>query len=661
MSRHVPEVPFQSEGVILMAVQFNSSLVPDGFDVRDHGVFFTGGDKPIQVTVVKAWVSGRIRTLLGSDWSVEVAWRDLDGSDKAAVVPYKNMGSKGFLEELAKDGLFVLPGAASYFARFLALAVALPSMPSVRIHRKLGFLTTESGVSPSQLAFMLPYACLRPAQADGAERVEQPELIKFHPQMPSRTFDSYAAAGTLEQWQGALRPLSGNALVVFAVCVGFASPFLSLVGLDNVIFHLYGNSSVGKTTALQAAVSVWGRGSDPQRSGRGRSLIERWNSTGNAMEPMAATHSGLLLAIDELGSSGDAMVSVYNATSGLGKARMSDTGSMRDQHEWSLCILFSGEFSIQEKIEATTKRKAKTGEIIRANDIPVSELARDQSLSTESEGALISQLKQQCGECYGTAGPAFMQAVIDHFQEEPALREWLKGYVDLYHERLLDAAKESGQILGPAHSRAIRRFAFVAAVGCLASQTEALPFTEQVVLQAVASVSSAWLTALPPLSEGERALESIRDYVLRNHSKILDLDGWRESGRSGAPRDTMGIKKGGLLLFTKEQFAAACGDFLPREALGYLRDQGILKREGEKLTCRVDISELGMKRFPFYAVYSNRLLSGFDVTSSEVEQDGSVEADKIMESRDPDGSASLRRSASVLVAKDYRKSAKSRG
>lgn len=657
--------------------------IPADFDVPPTGVYFTNGDAdPKQLTTVPAWVVGVHRTLIGNHWSVEIAWKDHDGNIKTAIIAYTDLLQRSnILEELAQDGLLFLPGATNLFARYIALAVALPTTPRVRTHRKLGFFTLERDGQPDTLGFMLPYTCLLPArdepadaaetddtppQADGASKANQPpeEAIRFHPLLQSKTFEAYTPTGELEDWQATIAPMAGNALIVFAVCAGFASPFLALAGLDNVIFHLFGNSSTGKTSALQAGVSPWGRGSDPQLSGQARSLIERWNSTSNAMEPMAATHSDLLLAIDELGSSGDATVSVYNATSGRGKARMTDTGGMRDQHQWSLCILSSGEFSMQEKIEETTKRKAKTGEIIRANDIPVAELAHDNTLSQDEERQLIEALKRQCGESYGTAGPAFIQIVLDHFRTEAPLRDWLKGTIDTFHAEMVEAAEASGRHLGPAHVRAMRRFAFVSAVGCLASQTEVLPFSEEVVAQSIAAVSEAWLSGLPPLSEGERALDDIRAYVVRNAGQILNFDAWKATGcqQSGLPRDMRAILKKDLLLFTPEQFAQACGDMSVKEALKYLHGQGILRREGTKMAYRVDIAELGLKRFPFYALHAKRLLSGDELKPGagttpddpESEEDGEdIELDYENEMPDAEQVAaakarSLARSGQVL-------------
>ena len=321
--------------------------------------------------------------------------------------------------------------------------------------------------------------------------------------------------------------LAGNDLMVFALCVAFASPLVGIAGVDIVIFHLFGKSSTGKTAALQVAMSVLGMAGDPQfPEGTG---IERWHSTPNGAELIFAAHSGMLVAIDEIGSSGDAMMSVYNATSGKGKTRMTDIGRMREQLEWILCILSSGEISMQEKIEASNKRQAKTGEMIRAMDIPVATLASDANLTQTEQSTLIRDVKRRCGTTYGTAGPEFMQRVIDYFETDANLRAWLVEAIDTTQAELAENAARRRK-LDSAHERAMRRFAFVAAAGNLASQMGVLPLPTETVERAIAAVSDAWLEALPPLSEGELALESIRNYVVSNHAQILEYDSWSKFG-----------------------------------------------------------------------------------------------------------------------------------
>ena len=616
-----------------------SNFVPSEFDVTDEGVFIGDEDSIKQLTTVPAWVSGLTRTLSASHWSIVITWLDLDGKEKTAIVAYDMLQSRnGVLDTLMRDGLFIIPGCQQMFARFLALSAALPDIPRIRTHRQLGFFTVPNGEDEELLAFMLPNQCILPQLVTEVTEVTEAEevveetvnklvsenAVTFHPLLDSPTFSAYSASGTLAEWQNSVQPLADNPLLVFALSVAFAGPFLNVSNMDNVIFHLFGNSSTGKTTALQVASSVWGKGADPQSCGHSGTLIERWNTTQNAMEPIAATHSGIFLAMDELGSSGDSVISVYNITAGKGKARMSETGALRDQHVWTLCTLSSGEFSMLEKIESGTNRKAKTGEIIRAMDIPVTELvsASAEATDQETERQKIEQLKRACSEVYGTAGPAFIQAVLNTYSSESSLKAHLLSVIDEYHQQMVEFASTSGWRLSSAHVRALRRFALVMTVGILAIEHKILPFTEDVLCYAMETVISAWLSALPPLCEGERALAAIRHYVLKNTAQILDYDSWENSGflLSVIPHSMKAIQKRDLLLFTQEQLQEACNGMPLRETLHYLRDQGMLKREKDKMTYRVDIQALNVKRVAFYALKVQDLMSGCDMPEPEFEE-----------------------------------------
>jgi uncharacterized protein (DUF927 family) len=82
---------------------------------------------------------------------------------------------------------------------------------------------------------------------------------------------------------------------VLAVSTAFAGPLLGLTGAEGGGLNLHGPSSKGKTTALQAAASVWGRGAtDP-------GFVRSWRGTANSQESGAALVSDTLLCLDEIG------------------------------------------------------------------------------------------------------------------------------------------------------------------------------------------------------------------------------------------------------------------------------------------------------------------------------------------------------------------------
>ena len=69
---------------------------------------------------------------------------------------------------------------------------------------------------------------------------------------------------------------------------------LHLAGLEGGGLNLFGQSSRGKTTCLQAAASVWGRGATP-------GYVRAWRATANELEGAAAQSTDTFMVLDELG------------------------------------------------------------------------------------------------------------------------------------------------------------------------------------------------------------------------------------------------------------------------------------------------------------------------------------------------------------------------
>ena len=91
---------------------------------------------------------------------------------------------------------------------------------------------------------------------------------------------AYRVSGTLKAWQGMARLAVGNSRLVFLLSTAFAGPLLQLVGVEGGGVHLVGSSTVGKTTGLKVAGSVWGGGGL-------NGYIRTWRATDNALEGTA--------------------------------------------------------------------------------------------------------------------------------------------------------------------------------------------------------------------------------------------------------------------------------------------------------------------------------------------------------------------------------------
>jgi putative DNA primase/helicase len=98
------------------------------------------------------------------------------------------------------------------------------------------------------------------------------------------------------------------------------------VGHDGGGIHTYGGSSIGKTTGLFLAASVWGRGSSAG------GYVRAWSATRNGREAAAASTSDTVLIFDELSTvdAHEADSAIYELMNGSGKTRMARDTSLRE-------------------------------------------------------------------------------------------------------------------------------------------------------------------------------------------------------------------------------------------------------------------------------------------------------------------------------------------
>jgi len=269
----------------------------------------------------------------------------------------------------------------------------------------------------------------------------------------------YESNGTLDEWKDSVGKLvADHTRGVFAVSAAFAAPLLALIGEDGGGFNLRGPSSIGKTTLLRASASVWGRADE-------HGIIKTWRATANGIEGTATMFSDTLLPLDELGiASGQDVGSItYSLSSGIGKQRSQRDGSAKPVNTWRVITLSTGEVGIADKIRESG-RKVRAGQEIRIIDLPA-----DAKLSFgvfDNGGADSDPEKLARDICaaaityYGTAGPAFVKAVLAKGAD--TIAKIVKESRDAFREEAA-AGVTNGQVL-----RGANRFGLVAAAGELA-------------------------------------------------------------------------------------------------------------------------------------------------------------------------------------------------
>src|SRR5262249_18192470 len=203
----------------------------------------------------------------------------------------------------------------------------------------------------------------------------------------------------------------GHSRALFTISTAFVPPLLELIGEGGGGFNLRGPSSIGKTSLLCSAASVWSNG------GEQGGYIKTWRATANGLEGTAALYSGTLLPLDELSIASGHEVGniVYSLASGIGKQRAQRDGSARAPKTWRVTILSTGEIGIAAKIQESGRR-ARAGQEVRIIDVDAdAEHGHGVFDHAGADGSkkLADNLKKTAATFYGVAGPAFVKAIED--------------------------------------------------------------------------------------------------------------------------------------------------------------------------------------------------------------------------------------------------------
>jgi putative DNA primase/helicase len=538
--------------------QSNPVKWPHGYTLNDKGLWFDPGEDKTPVHLSGPFtVLGLARDPNGDGWSIALEWKDRDHIQHRHFLPLADLIGDGteVLKPLASGGLELSP-QADRLRKLKAALVGLNCGSRVRLVRRSGWHGD---------VFVLPHATVGKAVGERVVYDGKADAAR------------YGESGTLAEWiETVAKPAAGNSRLVLALSTAFAGPLADLLNDEGGGVHLVGGSSLGKSTALVVAGSVWGGG------GRG-GFTQTWRATGNALEAIARAHSGTLLALDELGEldAREAGSTAYLLVNGQGKARATRDAEVRARSEWRIMLLSSGEIGLGDKIAETGKR-AKAGQLIRLVDVPA-DAGKGRGLFEDTKGhspANFSKLiKSAALECYGTAGPTFAAILAD---DPETVASTTRDRIAEIQKTLLDGAGEAG---GQAF-RVAHRFALIAAAGELATVALGLPWTENEAERAAAVCFDAWRSTLGGEGPGEliAAMDALRSAVEKHGESRFRIlhDMTQEAPLSGqGVRDLIGyrFKRGDELYwgFTPTGWKEAlAGVADPKGIAAMLKERGAL-------------------------------------------------------------------------------------
>lgn len=463
----------------------------DRFTVNDGGVFHRGVDRDGNPTKPE-WVCSRLeveamtRDQEGNGWGYLLTFADSLQRTKQWAMPARMLSGDGgeYRAKLYDMGLRI---TASPRARNL-----LTQYIQTRSPEAMALCTEKTGWHGR--AFVLPHETV------GGDD----ERIVF--QTDTAMENTFRVKGTAAQWRDRVAALcQGNSRLVFAVASALAGPLLRPAGVESGGFHFRGDSSSGKTTALKVAASVWG----------GASYLQRWRTTDNALEAIAAQHSDGLLILDELAqvdpkTAGECAYMLANEQS---KARATRNGAPRPRLSWRLLFLSAGELGLADHMAEGMKR-TRTGQEVRMADIPadagVGLGAFEQIHGHEGGAAFSTHLVGQAATVYGAAGRAWL--------------DWLTTNVGNLKAMVRETAAAQQLAMVPEASsgqvhRVAARFALVGAAGEMATAAGLTGWPKGESERAARTCFNAWLAARGGNGNGEVAA------MLRQVRRFLELHG----------------------------------------------------------------------------------------------------------------------------------------
>lgn len=576
----------------------NDYMMPEAFSFEDECLF--GPDKEgniVKVAMTPIIVTAFSRTADSANWNIVIKFKDRDGRTHKVNIATSDLlgGGLAAVRLLVDNGLALCPGMEKLLVKYLQCC-----HPVTRLLRVM-----NSGWVDNMHVFVLPNQVF--GQTLG-------ETIAYEPEQNSKTVRSITSQGPLEGWQENIAAhTKGNSIILNCILLAFTGPLLKILGLDGGGFHIYGHSSSGKTTALQVAASVWGCGSDPAIDSD-NSFAQRWNSTANALEAIAAVHSDLLTALDELGtySGTDLGIDVYTIAGGQGKSTLTSSRKIRQVRTWRGNILSNGEKSMRQAIEEGG-RIVKAGQMLRIIDIRVEDI-----FPSPPEGMaaadFANHLKQMCSTYYGTAGPAFIQGLVE------ALADYPEENIELLRANLEQYARElTPENARPEQARAFRRFAALRLAGELAIEFGVLPLEVEDVNDAVFHFRDLWLRENQSIGDADRALLKLQSFLIRNHSSIPSI---RDTDARISNARAFRNPQNNWFLFTDDQLMAATGGSNIKDVVRELRHKKLLVvHEAGRLKVKQKLASAGDQWVRFYAVLGNILNADLDGEEANATKD----------------------------------------
>ena len=390
-----------------------------------------------------------------------IRYRDDKGRKQEHVLPGREVTNAKELEAIfAELGIGRGPGA-KYLAEFFRRLTFSSLLP-------VGTLTKKMGWNDSR--YMLPTGPIAPAGFEG-------EPIFFS---SGSDLTSLKAKGSMKAWQQEVAfPIRQSSRLMFSLCAALAATMMTPLRVQTGGFNLVGETSEGKSTCMETAVSAWGA----------PAFILSWEATPVGMEQYAVVRNDTPMILDEQGLANikDLGKIIYHLCSGAEKLRGSKEVCARPIKTWTTMLLSTSEKSVADKMEEAGEQ-VQAGQEVRLVHIPIRPPGKTQAIEKwegfESSEAMVKHLHVAVDENYGHAAPAFIKVLVNYQQEQwDRLKEGLATWVKRNTPE--DAVHQVRRVAD--------RFALVAVAGEIGIEEGILPWQRGDASWAAVECFQSWL------------------------------------------------------------------------------------------------------------------------------------------------------------------------
>lgn len=402
--------------------------------------------------------------------------------------------------------------------------------------------------------------------------------------------DIFQQQGDLVEWQEHVgKYCIGNSRMILGICAGFSGPWLKVLAEESGGIHFVGESSSGKTTAVQVAASLWGT----------PDFVTSWRTTDNALESIAASRNDNLLILDEMSQVGPEKTGeiAYMPGNGQGKSRATRSAEIQKGKSWRLVYLSTGEVSLADHMSTANKR-IMAGQEVRLVNL-LSDAGQNMGLFenihlANNPQAFSQLMKNNTATYYGSAGIAMLESLVSH--DADSLRAEVKAKIQWFINTYVPVGA-NGQVL-----RIAQRFGLFAAIGEFAISQNILPWPVGEANAGVSACFTAWLLQRGGIGaqENEQAISQVRRFIEMNGDARFTY--WEHSFEIHSDRPT--INRAGFrrqtddgrteyIIFPEVWRTEVCSGLSPTQVTKSLSEAGLLEMNNGRATHSMRLPGLG--------------------------------------------------------------------